>query len=320
MNNSSNSSTSFIPGHTDSSSQHDDFIWFAVLIVVGCLIVVVNFITIVTFVMNRHLRRRSVLCLLHLAVVDMLFGGASIINQTLDTDAVVFFFSFLLVCSLSALTLVSVERVYAIFFPFRHRTTRLRMYIVAFTIAWIIPVPELITVITYTWSSTDELTVNDIFFLAVYPTCLLLISTSYTAIFIQVKKQAKRLQTNQQQTAVIRIRQKREHHLAMTLLIVTVVSLIAWLPYTSVIIRTFVVTTSDEFYYSTTFHMTLLIQNINSLINPIIYVFRMRDFRRALLRLVLKCSRDQQIHPIGHHGNQNRHNEAGLQLQVMQQM
>jgi hypothetical protein len=61
-----------------------------------------------------------------------------------------------------------------------------------------------------------------------------------------------------------------------------------------------------------------LIQRANSLINPIIYVFRMRDFRKALSQLIFKCSRERQRNqPIGHHGNERRQHEPPIELRVM---
>jgi hypothetical protein len=38
-----------------------------------------NLATILTFVINRHLRRRSVYCLVNLAVVDMMYGGFAVV-------------------------------------------------------------------------------------------------------------------------------------------------------------------------------------------------------------------------------------------------
>jgi hypothetical protein len=105
----------------------------------------------------------------------------------------------------------------------------------------------------------------------------------------------------------------------MTLFIVTVLSLITWLPY----IITIILTTLNSSYvlsYNIGFQLIDLIHLTNSLINPIIYVFRMRDFRKALAQLIFKCSHDRhRTHPIGHHGHHGHHGreQPPIELGVM---
>jgi hypothetical protein len=327
MTNNTNSTIDF-----NGASRETRITFFAVFIVVGFLMVAVNLATILTFVVNSHLRRRSVYCLIHLAVADMLFGVISVIYYSLDNvkylglayhNRILQIFvdvlaEIILFTSLLSLVLVSLERVYATFFPFRHRTTRLRKYIVVFTITWLLPLPLVITLHILPVFNVKIIVIFDVItiILATFLVSLIIICTSYTAIFVKVKIQAKRLQPNQQQTVAIQIRQKREQHLAITLFIVTVLSLITWLPY-------IIVLTSglhEWFVISYTVNrLVTFVRHTNSVINPIVYVFRMRDFRRALSQLMLKCSRDRQrAHPIGHHGNQVvEHQPAEIELHVM---
>jgi hypothetical protein len=319
MTNNNTSSTYF-----NHASKETNLIWSVAFIFVGLLTVVLNFATILIFVINRHLRRRSVYCLINLAVADMLYGVLTTTDEYFQVHNMeksvgfkiplnVVFFS-----SLYSLVPVSLERVYAIFFPFRHRTTRLRMYIIVFAITWLLPLP-LVIAFHFSPGISQRISVTSI--LVIFPLCLTIICTSYTAIFVKVKNQALRLRPNQQQTAAIQIRQKREQHLAMTLFIVTVLSLITWLPY---IIVQFLL----KLYKSNAIPFNLeeliyLMQRTNSLLNPIIYVLRMRDFRKALSQLFFKCSRDQQcIYPIGHQGNQGnqcRDQEPPIELHVIQE-
>ncbi|XP_031550057.1 histamine H2 receptor-like [Actinia tenebrosa] len=302
MSNSSNTSTdvnatidTFVLTHTEI------IIWSAIFSVLDFLIVVFNLATIVTFIINRHLRRRSVYCLINLAVADMLFGALIMPSDVIFNLTDIYFvegqyiYCIFMVSSLFSLVLVSLDRVYATFFPFQHRTTRLKTYIAVFTITWILP---FLFVLFYGYVKIKQDIVVIVLLL-----CLLIICTSYSAIFIKVKIQAKRLQPNQQQTAAIQMRQKREHHLAMTLFIATVLSLITWLPYVYILNRIFLFGYNDNIYRI--FQTAVLIQNLNSLINPLIYVFRMRDFRKSLSRLIFSCSRDHH-YLIVHHGNRDR--------------
>jgi hypothetical protein len=324
MTNNSNSST-----YVTDASRKASLIWFVVFIVVGFLIVAVNLATILTFIIHRHLRRRrSMFCLINLAVADMLAGVLSValilillgenIGLTYHNGIlhVSFFFetssNLTIVISVFSLVLVSLERVYATFFPFRHRTTRLRQYIFAVSITWLLPLPMVVT-----FHLIREIVGHIVIFTSmfvIYLLCLIIICVSYTAIFLNVKIQAKISQPNQQ-LAAIQIRRKREQHLAMTLFVVTVLFLITWLPYIIVVVikwHTSYIVSHDVKLLAD------LMQFINSFINPIIYVFRMKDFRKALSQMIFKCSRDRQgTHPLGHHGNHCREHQPPIELRVM---
>ncbi|XP_031554728.1 trace amine-associated receptor 9-like [Actinia tenebrosa] len=309
MSNSSNLSTKavFFPKTTFLA-------WLHAFLVIGFLIVVLNLATIVIFVINRHLRRRSVYCLINLAVADMLHGilhltesliiigeYKGLIHDLVYRNIMYIFFDISLALSLFSLVLVSLDRVYATYFPFEHRTTRLRKYCAVFAITSVLSI-SIVIIHNFVLRGQALQVFSVLFIFSLYFLCLIIIFTSYSAIFIKVKIEAKRLQPNQQQTAAIQIRQKREHHLAMTLFIATVLSLITWLPFVAGRITEKI--TTNRISYTVRF-ILILIQRTNSLINPIIYVFGMGDFRKALTRLIFKCSREQrQIHAIGNHGNQ----------------
>ena len=92
---------------------------------------------------------------------------------------------------------------------------------------------------------------------------------------------------------------RRQRKLTVTLFIMTVVSLLMWLPY---VVTTFVKFTTNSFKsisYQKELRLNLaliVLFNANSLVNPILYAIRMPDFRRALLSLF----RRQQNQMIGH--------------------
>jgi hypothetical protein len=104
--------------------------------------------------------------------------------------------------------------------------------------------------------------------------------------------------------------------MAVTLFIVTILSLMTLLPFFGYILTIDAIRQSIPDNVS---QFTSLLQITNSLINPVVYVFRMRDFRKALFRLVCKCSRDRQhlIHPIGNHGDPVRVAQPAMELSVM---
>jgi len=135
------------------------------------------------------------------------------------------------------------------------------------------------------------------FFPAFILICLLIICVSYTSFVIKVRCRAQ----PQHHGAA-----SRERKLTMTLLIVTVVSLLLYLPN---VIWGSVINISDKIWWSlppsVRFHLDavfLILFYTNSLINPILYTIRLPKYRSALLALF--CKRPQQqrqveVFPLG---------------------
>ena len=91
----------------------------------------------------------------------------------------------------------------------------------------------------------------------------------------------------------------RQRKLTVTLFIMTIVSLLLWLPY---VVYTFVsFSVLDRFSIRTYLRLKLsfsLLYHTNSLVNPIIYTIRMPEFRRALLILFKRRQRQNAAIPL----------------------
>lgn len=285
-------------------------IWLVAFLVVSFLIFASNLATISTFLINRHLRRHSVFCLLNLAIADMVHGLCSIFWYLVYLDWLgmdLFSFSLnddgmnvaaglvntsTLVLSLASLLLVSLDRVVATFYPFTHRAATSKIYIKVFAVTWgLALVVAFLPVFITEWTIYGhDVWFRTLDFLCIL--CLIVIILSYTAIFIKIRLKNNQHRQHEQEMS-IRRRQKREKHLAMTLFIVTILSLMTWLP--------FIINHEIELVASLTpgpaqHNIELLVEIVqltNSLINPIVYVFRMKEFREALVHLLLRCSRVQ---------------------------
>ena len=257
------------------------------------LIVTFNFITILLFVKSRNLRKRSMCLVLSLAIADMLVGGVSAsgtitnLGKTCDIwkqgsfhrtrdnmlhSILYWLWNLFPIASLTNLAAISLERVHATYRPFAHRVITKRVYGIVTATSWI--TAALLAASSflvqgweyyyYVWSSFNLI-------------CLFVICVSYASIAV------KRFCTTlpQHQGAV-----SRERKLTKTLLLVTVTSLVIWLPYT---ISSFLFFVTDIFASLT--HSIMLLLNYllifvffaNSLVNPIFYAIRMSEFRRALL-------------------------------------
>ena len=96
---------------------------------------------------------------------------------------------------------------------------------------------------------------------------------------------------------------RRQRKLTVTLLIMTIVSLLLWLPYA---IGTFVFYTTDSIRSLSYTKRTrlnlpfLLLFYTNSFVNPAIYTIRMPEFRKALLLLFTRRQRQNAAAAVFH--------------------
>ena len=217
-------------------SSSDCIIWFTVFTAEFVAIVTVNLLSIIPFIKIRSLRTRSMYLVMSLTVADMLVGGLSgsvsqldllrkchFVNVYLLHLKVIIvlrsFFLFFPFVSLTNIAVISVERFHATFRPFRHRLIKRWVYVVAIVVVWVFPVITLvirdiewflIRHHLYLWESHCCL-------------CLIVIFVSYTSILFKF-----RFGAHPQRHCAAALRQRK---LTVTLFIITLVSLLLWLPY-----------------------------------------------------------------------------------------
>ena len=136
--------------------------WLTIYFTVSFATAAFNAITIVVFIKHRNLRNRSAYLIINLAVADMLVGGFSTIdlsysyeqicNIKSDSGRIIYLriaiALLFLVCSLANVTAISLERVHATFWPFKHRVLKKRVYNVIIVVTWIIAGSMLLAYIT----------------------------------------------------------------------------------------------------------------------------------------------------------------------------
>ena len=268
--------------------------WLVVLIIECLAIVILNIITIVVFVKKkRQLQRRSTYLIIHLAIVDLLVGAVSgplMIESriaslcpwknrkmTLWSSCLFFYLSIVFVnlfpfTSLVNLTAISLERLHATFCPFRHRFVRKWVHRAIIIVIWLISIVSVAALIFLMEIGNVEV-VSVYLTLLSYVVSLFVICVSYILVVIKV-----RCSRHPQ----FHSRSKRDRKLTGTALIVSLVSLLCFLP---------LVISLTLFYYLLNFHIELALLVLflaNSLVNPIIYALRMPGFREGLLQLVYR--------------------------------
>ena len=261
-------------------------------------IIALNSLTVIAFCRDRNLRKRSTYLVISLAVADMLSGGSSALDLFYDVGAIcnswryniehwythVTLFWFV-ICSLTNMTVISLERLNATFWPFRHRTIKKSVYWVLIIAIWLTTL--LFCALTMKYHHAYKEDYYHYAWGSLISICLLVICVSYVFIFVKLRFGN---QPRHHGAA------NRERKLTVTLFTVTSLSLLMWLPY---VITTFLfvatnilMSLSDIAFFRLDNVLTILFY-ANSFLNPILYTMRMPGFRRALKML---CRQRPQPH------------------------
>ncbi|XP_044169130.1 5-hydroxytryptamine receptor 1D-like [Acropora millepora] len=268
-------------------------------------IVTLNALTIIVYLKERSLRKRSMYLVINQAFADM-FTGASIflyfpiwaytlklwtINPPLSDELILRIWVLASVsptASLINLEAISLERAHATFRPFKHRLVKKKIFVAVAAIVWItagaISTGRILQFALKPLFSKRRRIFSILLFSSGL-SCLLTIIVSYSSIAIKSvygPNPHHRSATN------------RGRKLTKTLFIVTVVSLLLTLPYIIVHLCFFL-----QLYTSIPFHLAVSSNFMffaNSLVNPLLYTVRIPEFRRALLS-ILHCRSQPQSAP-----------------------
>ena len=253
--------------------------------VLTTLIIAGNVLTIWIFFKQRH-QKRSYSLLISLAVADLLVGIFAVPFFMIESDA-----SqrhtwhpisngadvFTGITSIYTLAVISMERMFAVGWPLRHRTVNYRVYVCAISIPWIIAAIFTTLVVLRILNMIGR----EHFFY-----CLVLIPgipliTICVANFVVWKKQKSPFR-NQNHI-------KREVKLAKTLALITGTSLFTWLPFQIINILFQLKVMENVHHIEFAFFVIKILQFSNSFVNVIIYPFRIPEFKRTLLQILNFC-------------------------------
>ena len=289
--------------------------WYAASLTITVAVVAVNLLSIVLFIKNSNLRTRAMYLVINLTVVDMFVGGSSTFAIVLlvllygceaekiyllwpKWSPVLFVLAmmdvWLPLTSVAGIAVISLERMHATFRPFRHRNIKKWAYGVTIAGVWILTTMILIPLPLISLYGNLHQQWQLLFPFYLWPSycclCLIVICVSYTSIALKFwcgTRPPSHGAAN------------RQRKLTVTLFIMTIASLLLWLPY---VVYTFV-SFSVLGRFSSLAHFRLrlsfsLLYHTNSLVNPIIYTIRMPEFRRALLVLFKRRQRQNAVIPL----------------------
>jgi len=183
-------------------------------------------------------------------------------------------------CSVFSLAVISVERVYAVLCPLRHRTLTTRVYVGGIALAWVAGIfAAVLFMLPLVFPEVVDVRLSTIFINLTLLLLLFVICTSYLLMRSGLSRGVPIFDSQ------VKRNMARNIKLSKTLLIIISLSLICWLPaallYTVIyvcpncILEVVIVMLS-----ATVLHLA------NSVINPIVYTYRMPMFKEALRTLL----------------------------------
>ena len=281
------------------ASSPECITWMVVGLTESVTIIALNSLTVIAFCRDRNLRKRSTYLVISLAVADMLSGGISAHDLLYNVGETCNFWGpnraywyipqvFILwfpVCSLTNMTVISLERLNATFWPFRHRTIKKSVYWVLIIAIWLTTL--LFCALTMKYHHAYKEDYYHYAWGSFISICLLVICVSYVFIFVKLRFGN---QPRHHGAA------NRERKLTVAFFTATSLSLLLWLPYvitSSLYFATDIFSSLSEIALFRLQGGSIVLLYANSFLNPILYSMRIPDFRRALKIL---CRQRPQQH------------------------
>jgi len=257
----------------------------AVLILTG------NSITIYIFWSIRKRMKRTSYLLINLAVADILVGVSisiflllhivsaapiHLINSVVKIG--VFIDTVGVTSSILSLAFISLERMFAMLWPFRHRTVSTGYYHLSVGILWALAsFNGIVNVIidVYRTKRQDGFS----YLMATTIICAVMVITgAYLAIWFSIKR-SNRFRNNTCRSM------EQDRQLAKTLFIVTAFSVVTCLPSgICLAFRDYL-----QNMHSFRVQITFVAQYANSFLNPVIYCFKIPEFQASLKKLHCSC-------------------------------
>ena len=286
----------------DNPSQSASTIWLAVFVIECIVIFTINGVTLLAFARNHHLRKRTTYLTINLTVADLLVGVVSepmdLYFHQIDPGSIsqqhfviLILYNMFPVSSLINLSLIALERLHATLCPFRHCLIEKGFYFKTIFCNWLLTL--LLSSVLSASMLFESLGDAERWLWVSHVVLILLILTISYLIIIVVS--VKRNPPPQPFGSL-----SSDMKLSVTLLMVTGVSILTILPF----VVNYVIPVSEWNSLSMTlqFNIIYAVQVLfytSSLVNPLIYAIRMKEFRKAVKCLIskrgLESSRVQPI-------------------------
>ena len=275
------------------------FFWTVIFAAESLLIIVGNLITIVVFWKLRWVLKKTYCLLINLTVADLIVGFSAIeliVNsniyrlknkEDLRWRGFIALYAFSGTASLATLLLIAVERCYAIVYPFRHRVLKMRMYINGVVVVWLMSLLIALIRLSPKVFSSSVITLASPWIL----TCLATIGVfAFCCLYIVIWKLSKK-----EDPRLSRDKREQNKRLAKTLFIVTATSVVTWLPFAVTFVLPHHIRNQYDCRVQSVCYVGHFTQLANSLLNPMIYCFRMPEFSRILKQNLFRGTRTNVV-------------------------
>ena len=281
--------------HIEMGIEKIRLLWTVIFVLEMLIALIGNAMAIATFWKQRSTLKRTCYLLINLSVADLLIAIGEIVHlynnifylknskPAIWDNILILPDAFAGSASLSFLTLISVERLYAIAWPFHHRTTNTIVYFHFIAAMWTLATGVTIIFLCSLVLEITSLIIPTLVSASLSGLCLVVILCSYLAIW----------RSKRNEVPVIPIdRRHQNKKLAVTLSIVTFLSVLTWLPL--IVSLTIIAMLGMHGVPSWVYNIGRLLQLANSSINPIVYYARMPEFRKQLRNMFLRHKSHKQ--------------------------
>ena len=278
-----------IRSSTNVLCRLEGIVWSSVFSLLSFFIVVGNLLTIVLFAANKRVRKKKFFLVINMTFADLLFGAfplpaysynifstfyqLSTANVNWMITPVKISYTISSGVSLISAALISCERFYAIYRPFRHQRVTVRTYHIFIFISWTPAVA--LTAVSHVYlksNNTFSRYVTSSYIFAV--TCI--ICGCNVAIWRKV--QHGNVISQQKNRDVQNVR------LTKTLMFASILNLLCWIPLATV----YGIDHESVLRRTRWLVTTVALNSCNAFINPLLYAMRVPEFRKAL---ALSCVR-----------------------------
>ena len=261
----------------------EGIVWCSVHGLLSVSIAVGNLLIIALFAVNKRLRKRSLFLVINMAIADLMYGALSLPLYIYVTLGMYYYqlwtgnismpilYLFLIVdrlamsASLISVAFISCERFYAIHRPFKHRTLTVRIYRIVIFIVWTLA-------FLHTGLSLFNLGKPYIYVkISLGLTLTFIICSCNIAIWRKFQHGSV---ASQQQN-----RNLQNERLTRTLLFVSILALLCWLP----VIIVINLDSLTKFVVPGRYLVVVIFANyLNASVNPVVYALRIPEFRQGL--------------------------------------
>lgn len=281
-------------------------VWWAVVFsIITCAIIVSNVLTLTVFIKTRlqRVRKRTHYLLISLTCADLMVGcfscpifiwdlihrdnhrGTPVHLATHEVIDIVSGFA-----SILTLAVIAIERLIAVRWPLKHRSARRSFYITLVLTPWIIAV-----LIGFLYVLAFALRILPKYTLSI--TAIVSITSALITIAVSYELVRKRVQRRNWRPRVPNM--DRERKLTHTLMTITFVSLVTWLPFEVLLIVFHFCTecwSPFENQYAAVTSVFKLLQFSNSFLNTLFYTLRIPEYKRALCKLLKRpCQKEMAL-------------------------